>query len=30
MRQKTPDWVENEEYDNGCLSGVLDEILPLR
>jgi hypothetical protein len=21
MRQKTPDWVGNYEYDNGCLSG---------
>jgi hypothetical protein len=22
-------WVGSEEYDNGCLSGVLDEVLPL-
>jgi hypothetical protein len=29
MRQKTPNWVGSEEYDNGCLSGVLDEVLPL-
>jgi hypothetical protein len=29
MRQETPDWVGNEEYDNGGLSGVLDEVLPL-
>ena len=24
-----PEWVGNDEYDNGCLSGVLDEVLPL-
>jgi hypothetical protein len=24
-----PDWARNDGYDNGRLSGVLDEVLPL-